>query len=58
MSDNDQRNQERRKPWMPLVKWITTRRDRAMTKQALHHEDYDKLSNSERLHEEDPWYYD
>lgn len=51
------KNQKSRRPYMKNVKHFGKRKNRQATREALHHEDYDRFGKG-RIKDEDPWGWD
>lgn len=46
------------RPWGKWVKWFSKRKNRAATRDALHHEKYDDIPSNKPVKTEDPWGWD
>lgn len=46
------------RPWARWVKWYSKRKNRAATREKLHHEKYDDIPSNKPVKTEDPWGWD
>jgi hypothetical protein len=58
MKSKGAKQERRQQPWMPVVKEATKGKDRAATRQLLHHGQYDDIPKHRRVKTEDPWVWD
>lgn len=52
------KQEERQRPYIPVVKKVTKGKDRAAVREAIAHERYEDIPRFERMKKEDPWAWD